>query len=272
VERVEDDRERHLERVIGEAEAALPSVPSDRARTLDLISKIDRDPFAIDRDSIEEVILAIACAENKDARALAIFEERYVANVATAIAHLKLDPIEIDEVKQLVRDRLLVADGEPPKILGYAGRGSLRGLVKVIAVRAGLDRLRRLGREVGDAPLADLPSPAHDPELAFLKDRYRSAFAEAFAEAASQLDQRERNLLRLHHLGGVTLDELARMYGMHRATVVRQLAKVRASLLSETRKGLRKRLSIGPDELESIMELIQSRFEISVERMLRSIG
>lgn len=216
----------------------------------------------------DEVALAEACARG-EAAALARFEAEYLSIVPAALAHMKLDAIEVDEVRQVVRDRLLV--GERPRILEYAGQGSLRGLVKVVAVRAALDRVRKQARDTSDDALEGLASPAQDPELAFLKDTYRAAFAEAFAEAVRGLEARERNLLRLHHIGGVTLDDLAKMYGMHRATVVRQLAKVRAALLSETQKGLKRRLKIGAAELESIMGLIQSRFEISVDGLLRSV-
>jgi RNA polymerase sigma-70 factor (ECF subfamily) len=229
------------------------------------------DPDALGDDAIAEATLALACADGHR-EALARFEERYLSGIPAALAHMKLDAAEIDEVRQIVRDRLLVAsDGEPARIVGYAGRGTLRGLVKVMAVRAALDGVRRRARDGGDHDLSLLPSPAHDPELAFLKDTYRAAFAEAFAGAVRGLESRERNLLRLHHLGGVTLDELAKMYGMHRATVVRQLAKVRSTLLSETQKGLKRRLRIGAAELESILGLIQSRLDVSVDGLLRSV-
>jgi RNA polymerase sigma-70 factor len=218
-------------------------------------------------DAEDEIAFAEACARG-EAAALERFEQDYLSIVSTALAHMKLDPIEVDEVRQIVRDRLLV--GDPPRILEYAGEGTLRGLVKVIAVRAALDRVRKQARDAPDDALVNLASPANDPELAFLKDTYRAAFADAFAEAVKGLDARERNLLRLHHLGGVTLDDLAKMYGVHRATVVRQLASVRATLLSETQKGLKRRLKIGAAELESIMKLIESRLEVSVDGLLRS--
>ncbi len=240
----------------------------DPERVAAFLGGLGSDAAAIDPGAIEEAILAIACAIG-EARAVALFEERYLAQVSAALAHMRLDPAEVDEVRQIVRERLLV--GAEPRILEYAGKGTLRGLVKVVAVRAALDRARKRPREGSDDALADLQSSAHDPELAFLKDTYRAAFARAFADAVRGLEPRERNLLRLHHLGGMTLDELAKMYGVHRATVVRQLAKVRQTILAETRKGLRQSLGVGPAELESVMALIQSRLDVSVDGLLRSV-
>jgi RNA polymerase sigma-70 factor, ECF subfamily len=73
----------------------------------------------------------------------------------------------------------------------------------------------------------------------------------ARGEAASR---RDRDLLRLHFLGGVTLEQLAQMYGVHRATVVRSLAAARQA-----------------DELDEMFDLVASRVELSIERLLASV-
>jgi hypothetical protein len=73
-------------------------------------------------------------------------------------------------------------------------------------------------------------------------------------------------MLRLHHLGGVTLDQLAAMYASLRHTV-RWLADVRKPARG-TRTMLRTRLAVSADELDSIMELIGSRLDASVRRLL----
>ncbi|MEZ4401279.1 MAG: sigma-70 family RNA polymerase sigma factor [Kofleriaceae bacterium] len=217
-----------------------------------------------------ELALALGCARG-DAAALAAFERAYLADVPAGLAHMRLDRALLDDVLQEVRTKLVVADGDgPPRIVGYAGLGKLRGLCQVMATRAALDRLRRAGRDRPDAALATMAAPGDDPELAYLKAHYRDAFKAAFARAAAELDARDRNLLRLHHLGGVTLDQLAAMYGVHRATAVRWLADVRKRLLAGTRAGLRAALAVEPDELDSIMGLIGSRLEASVRRLLDS--
>ncbi|MCA9611101.1 MAG: sigma-70 family RNA polymerase sigma factor, partial [Myxococcales bacterium] len=101
-------------------------------------------------------------------------------------------------------------------------------------------------------------------------ERYRGVFREAFEEAVGALSPRERNLLRLHFLRRVTLESLAELYGVHRATIVRHLAKIRERLDAATQAALRDRLGADKREVESVMDLIRSRFDVSVERMLRT--
>jgi RNA polymerase sigma-70 factor (ECF subfamily) len=221
----------------------------------------------------DELALAQACARG-DRAALATFERLYLADVPAGLAHMRLDRALVDDIVQEVRTKLLVAgdDGAAPRILEYAGQGKLRGLCQVMAARAALTRLRGTRRTTSDDDVAALAAADDDPELAFLKAHYRDAFKTAFTAAAAELDARDRNLLRLHHLGGVTLDQLAAMYGVHRATAVRWLADVRKRLLAATRTRLRATLSVSGDELDSIMELIGSRLDARVRRLLDSVA
>lgn len=237
---------------------------------------IDRDELAaeltrrelVTADAAVELAIALACARG-DRAALAAFERAYLAEVPAGLAHMKLDRATIDDLLQEVRAKLLVVEpGARPRILEYAGQGKLRGLCQVMAARAAVSRLRAGKRTAPDDDVAALAAAGDDPELAFLKAHYRDAFKAAFTAAAAELDARDRNLLRLHHLGGVTLDQLAAMYGVHRATAVRWLADVRKRVLAGTRGALRARLAVSADELDSIMELIGSRLDASVRRLL----
>ncbi|MCC7535400.1 MAG: transcriptional regulator [Deltaproteobacteria bacterium] len=226
-------------------------------------------------EAAREIDLARGCARG-EAAAIERFEAEYLSVVPGALASMRLPPATVDEVRQLVRTKLLVADepGGEPRIVQYAGKGQLRGLVSVVAVRTALGVIRgdKHGVRAGEDELSALPSPERDPELAFLKAHYRAAFRAAFEEAARALGAHERNLLRLHFVGCVTLDDLARMYEVHRTTIVRTLAKAKKALFEETRKGMRRQLQIGPAELDSIMALIESRLEVSVGRMLESVS
>jgi RNA polymerase sigma-70 factor (ECF subfamily) len=230
------------------------------------------DPQHLSDDAAAELYLACACARG-DETALARFDARFLDVVPAALAHMKLPAATVDEVRQMVREKLLVVDGDGVRKLDrYAGQGKLRGLIKVVAVRTAISVLRKTRREapLGDDALAAIPTPEHDPELAYMKARYRSEFKIAFEVAARQLESRDRNLLRLHLLDGVTLEQIAEMYSVHRATVVRWLAKVRDKLFSNTRKHMRERLDVSPEEFESLMGLIQSRLDVSVQRMLQT--
>jgi RNA polymerase sigma-70 factor (ECF subfamily) len=253
---------------------ALPgvAVPHDAVVRQLAIRADDGGLDAIEDAGVIELALACACAD-QDPRALAIVEERYMSVVAPALAHMALDAATVEDVAQTVRDKLLVADAEGEiKLLRYAGRGTLAGLVKVTAVRTAISLLRKeRGVALPTDELEQLASPAEDPELHFLKAHYREAFRSAFARAVGLLDGRERNVLRLHLLGGMTLEQVARMYGIDRSTVVRLLQKVRSKLFTHTRKALREDLAIERAELDSVLALIRSRFEVSLGRLLETI-
>ena len=71
-------------------------------------------------------------------------------------------------------------------------------------------------------------------------------------------------------LGGLTVDQVGEVYGVHRATATRWLAKIRAQVLADTRGELAQELSVPARELESIMQLVQSRLDVSVQRLLET--
>lgn len=243
------------------------------ARTLAANPNLDGPP---DDDGLIEIALAAGCdaglpeAERQVA-------DRYLTAADEALAHMKLPGAIADDVRQKVLEKLLLRDGDnPSKLAGYAGQGKLRGLVKVVAVRTALSELRKKRPEVampeaGPDIFEDAAGSA-DPELAFVKQRYRAEFKVAFEEAVGDLTDRERNVLRLHLLRGVTLEALAEIYGVHRATVVRWLAKARERVMSSTREHLGARLEIGRSEIDTVMKWIGSRLDASVSRVLRTRG
>jgi RNA polymerase sigma-70 factor (ECF subfamily) len=211
------------------------------------------------------------------------FERDFLGPLQHKLAHMKLDAATLDEVRQRVRERLLIVQpNAATRIESYAGEGKLDGLVLVTATRIAVDLLRaRAANNNKAAPLADelvqdgtadwLGIDAKsDPTLAAMKREALVAFKRAFETAVSQLEARERNLLRQHHLQGVSLDQLATVYQVHRATVVRWLALARDRVLEQTRKQLAISLSVDRRELDDVLALLESRLDASVERLLRS--
>jgi RNA polymerase sigma-70 factor (ECF subfamily) len=234
-----------------------------------------------------DLYLACACA-NGNEEAIALFDRRLIGEVDAALAHVNADPSTIQEVKQSLRERLLVgrkvdetntkskaqsngdSDGfEPPKIIEYAGRGGLKAWVRVIAVRAALMIRRKGKREVlGDDALYALPAPAHDPELEILKQKYRAEFQESFRAALETLSDRQKNVLRQHFLYGLSIDQIGALYHVHRATAARWIAGARDKVFAETRASLVKRLRVTRPEVDSILRLIQSRLDVSLRDFL----
>ncbi len=268
--RYEELRQSHALDLTG-ADAALALCETYRAehgdpsRLLELLAELPKKPSP---EQGAECALVVAATQGS-VPAQRQLEGEYFARIPAMLSSMKLDAARVEDVAQDVRQKLLV--GEPPKILTYVGRGSLAALIRVSATRTAISALRKGGRETGELEL-DRAIGELDPERRHLKDHYREIFRDSFAAAVRSLDARERNMLRLHFLQRVTLEQLASMYGVHRATVVRQLASIREKIAKGTRVELKSHGAVGAGDLESIVDLLKSRFDVSVEGLLASMS
>lgn len=220
----------------------------------------------------DDIYLASACTVG-DAPALAAFDAELVPVMRGAVRRLQNTDDFIDEVVQVIRERVLVAvPGGLPRIADYSGQGALRAWVRVVAMRIALNMLRDRRRDVlvGDDHLFETIAAEHGHGGS--AERYREAATDALRAAFAALSPRDRNLLRMHHLHGLTVDELAPTLGVHRATVARWIAAAREALLAETRTGLVTRLDIGASTIDSILEGIASEVDVSVVRLLADDG
>lgn len=221
--------------------------------------------------------LASLCAAGDEA-AIAQFEAECLPTARAAIARISSDPHFIDEVVQLLRTRLLCSKevNTPPRIASYGGRGPLAGWVRTAAVRLALNLLRERRRDAlvpADEELstmAAMANAASDPELRFIRQHYREDFRSAFTAALATLSGRERTLLRLHLLDGLTEEQIGALYRAHRVTVARWLGRSRRQLFAATQKILSERLGLSHGELESLTGLVPSSLDLSLGRLLRS--
>ncbi len=249
--------------------AAFPELAARRDDVLRLIRQRlegEQEPAALAAD---EVYLACACAL-RDAAAITAFERRYFSVIPAALSRLALGRDEIAEIEQLLRIRLFVTDDEGvPRVVTYAGDGQLGGLVRVAAVRAGLNLLRDRGAIApANDELEDVPITRDDPALASLKAQHRAAFKGAFADAIGTLESRERAVLELAIVKGVGIDKIGAIYGVHRATAARWIASARDRLARAVHRALATRLQVAPGELPDLLPLVESQLELSLERLL----
>ncbi len=261
-----------LDEAVAEAAKQWPEVVVDACEVKRAFEAklAEEEPPAVTVTNVAEVHLAIACARG-DTAAIVAFDRANLDVVKMALAGMKLTAATVEDVKSGVRDKLLLADGDKrPRILDYAGRGRLRGLVQVSASRMAIDRIRLEEREA-ELPAREIAAP-ENLELSLIKAQYRAAFVDGFARAVATASRRDRNLLRLHFLGGVTLEQLATMYGVHRATVVRWLAAAREAVFGATRAHVAEVIGAPADELDEMFDLVRSRVELSVERLLASMS
>jgi RNA polymerase sigma-70 factor (ECF subfamily) len=103
-----------------------------------------------------------------------------------------------------------------------------------------------------------------------MKQLYKAEFTAALREAVAGLARRERELLRHSLVEGTSIDQLAVRYGAHRATLARWIAAARETLFGTFRTSLMSKLSIDKTEFETLLRLIQSRFDLSVEKLFTS--
>lgn len=220
---------------------------------------------------IEDLWIACACGASHP-KALEIIETRYMPSVDAALSKTGVSQDHIADAKQGLRHLLFVGDGRtPPRIRDYRGSGDLRAWLRVSALRAALKLIRKDGRATSsDETLLGAIDPQDDPELAFMKASYRAAFSEAFQEALGSLQPKERTLLKQHHVDGLSVDELAGLYGTHRATTARWVAAAREKLLLRTRRTFMMQARISSEECDSIMRMIRSQLDLSLSRRLSS--
>jgi RNA polymerase sigma-70 factor (ECF subfamily) len=223
----------------------------------------------------DDLYLACACAQG-DQAALRAFDRGFGEELDRVVQRFRAAPIAPADLRQAVLTRLFVADAEhAPRITRYRGSGSLRGWLRVTAVRACIDAVRSHG-----APTAPLDADGDDPllravddvELAFLRREYTVAFKAAFELAAGQLSSRQRNLLRHVAIGGLTQEEIAAIYGVHRVTVARWLGEAQRLLCAALRGELQRRLALPDAELDSVFRAIRSQVELSLSRVLGDAG
>ena len=215
---------------------------------------------------IDDLLLVEACLAH-DASALRELDA-LLAGVVKGLRH-RATASEQDELCQQLRIRALVPMGDAQaKLRLYAGRGSLKGFLRVVALNL-LNREQR-GEllQMSDGALAALPDVSHW-ESGVVRVDQQARFREAFQRAVGALTVRQRSLLRLNLLDGLSIDELSPLYGAHRSSVARWLAEAKEALEAETRRLVAESLKLEPAEVERLLVSVQQGFQLSLHRALR---
>ena len=173
-----------------------------------------------------------------------------------------------EEVLQQLRTRLLVAEpGRLSRLAQYRGEGPLLAWLQLSAARIAIEIARKQpSAELQRRAFSD-PDLVVDPELDFLKLRYAEHFQRALDRALGELDSSDAALLKLCYLNQTPPSALASMYGVSTRTVQRRIAEVRERILGLTRDYLQAELSLEPNELDSLLALVQSRLHLSLRRL-----
>jgi RNA polymerase sigma-70 factor (ECF subfamily) len=217
-----------------------------------------------------EADLALAGAVvSGDPDALARLRDSYLSRVPSHVRHLDPSAQFAAEVEQRLMIHLVVAEApRRPRLAAYDGRGALGAFIRVAAVRIALDLLRERRPAASIDEAMEAWRPGVDPELDYLKARYRPAFVDAFAAALAALTAKERTLLRLAYCDGLTLAELGALERVHLSTVSRRLDALRRRLTEETRRGIAARLNVGDHEISTLVRMVGSQLDVSLRGLL----
>lgn len=262
--------------VVDAGRAAWPSVQLAPATFVaHLAERVLSEPTRhADLSAVRAADLYVACACGVgDEQAIAALDERAFGSIRDSLRKMRLSPEQIDDVLQSLR-RVLFAGDEvsPPRIREYSGSGDLMGWLRVSATRSALKTIRRDNREVPAALALEETATDADPELHYMKALYRDAFKSAFQAALDSLTAREKNLLRQHVVDELSIDDLGRLYQVHRATAARWLAAARELLLSRTRTFFMERARVSGAECESVLRMVQSQLDATIRRRIENAG
>lgn len=215
----------------------------------------------------DDLYLACACSHGNKS-AIEVLSRRYLGQLPSMIGHMRLSRDEVEDIAQTLGERLFIGRADArPRIVEYSGRGALQSWIRMAAIRAALDRRRRSQKEPVDvdpqAAFGNL-SDGTDPQREHLKQRYRQHFEEALRTALSHLSAEQRNILRLHFLDGLSIDKLAALFKVHRATAARWIVAAQRALLQDMRADLQERLKLNHSEIDSIAKLVRSQLHLSL--------
>jgi RNA polymerase sigma-70 factor (ECF subfamily) len=230
-----------------------------------------RNPEAeFDRIHLDDLCLAFACGRG-DPEALRVFQADLMPAAVSAMRGVDSSQAFVEEVSQQLLERILVASNGAPRILDYAGRGSLEHWLRAAALRLGLNA-RRSARRAPDQLAADskwdAAAPTADLQFDLLQARYGPEFGIALKEAMGDLTSQERSLLRLHFFDGLSLNQIAAVYQVNKSTISRRLGRARETLLDKTRERLERSLKLGARELESLMQMLGPDLQLSLASVL----
>jgi len=208
---------------------------------------------------LEALGLVFACLQG-DAAALEVLDVEHLQKVRRSLKKMNVDAALEDELMSWLRFELF--DGQ---LATYEGKGDLTGFLRAIAAHEALKRLQKQKKEVPSDEAPDVPMP--NAELAVMKGAYGKAFTTALETSFRSLELSERNLLRQYFLDGLSIDALAKVHSIHRATAARRVGAARERLTERVRTALINSLQVSDESVNAIITL--SNLDESLGLILR---
>jgi RNA polymerase sigma-70 factor, ECF subfamily len=210
-----------------------------------------------------ELYLCCACFRG-DVEATRVLESDVLPQVVKAISRIDSNTDFVEEALQSLHEKLFA--GPRAKIGDYAARGPLVAWLSVAAARVALDLIR--AKNMRKLQHADLPDRLAQTDSSPLNDivtsQYADSFQRALKHAISSLPSRERNLLRLQLVGRCSIDQLGRMYLVHRATAARWLEGARNRVFESVREQMKLEHRLTDGEFDSIARGVRSQLDLAI--------
>jgi RNA polymerase sigma-70 factor (ECF subfamily) len=89
-------------------------------------------------------------------------------------------------------------------------------------------------------------------------------------DALAALPDRDRLLLRLTTVSGLSHEQIANIYKVNQSTVSRWIARARSEVLETTERSVCRKLGVARDEFLSLAGLLVSRIDLSISRVLET--
>jgi RNA polymerase sigma-70 factor (ECF subfamily) len=202
-----------------------------------------------------------------DEAAVRMLRQRHRPVLAGYLRAIDGSPAFVEEVEQRFWDAALIGSIDAPaRLASYSGRGPLASWVGVAGQRIALmiRRSEAAEKRAIDRVGVEARLATADPELAFVKQHLRVPFQRALVEAFRALDERQRMIYSLHVVDGLTVGQIAAMYGVSHSTVSRWMSAARSAIVAKTRRLLHDELDVSADEFESLARLLASQIDLSV--------
>jgi RNA polymerase sigma-70 factor (ECF subfamily) len=217
--------------------------------------------------------LFLACAYGRGVPgAYEAFEQYCMRHVIKSLQRKGIPAPLIADSGQDLRRRVVEMQNPRPGQKCYSGRGELVGWLCVTALRDARHKLDNKRREQPLTSIADMILAVdEDAETAFLRKTYKPELTRAFQAAVASLTSEERNLLRYYFIKDMTIDEVGRIYGIHRATAARRINRAREILCERTEANFRAHIPIDTSAYKDLLPLIESQIRIQLATMRQEL-
>lgn len=256
--------ERGVDPALAVARTAWPMLELSRSDVADAVRQRGVPFDGMPPELVADVLLAQACVKNQPG-ALVAFRGHVFPSVSVAVRRFDDAPHFVDEVYQRLSEAMFVGgpDGRP-KILLYSGDGPLAAFVATAARRIALRLATGAARFQGEAELVERFSNISEQETELLRRRHGETINRALAMALRRLPRRERLILRMNLVEGVSTARIAAMYNVSQPTVSRWIHRSARSIYAAVKEMLCDELEVDTQQLQSLLCVFRSQIEVTI--------